>query len=323
MRHADRIGHLHLATLGDAGGDDVLGDVARGVGGRTVDLGRVLAGERAAAVAGHAAVGVDDDLAAGQAAVADRPADHELAGRVDVHLVLRQSVQPLLRQHGLEDELTHAFDEVGVLDLRIVLGGQDHSVEAGHLVCAVVAQRDLRLRVRAQPRQLAGLAHLGLLFDEAVRVVDRRGHEFRRLGAGVAEHQALVAGALFFGFLAVHALVDVRRLLADQVQHAAGGAVEADLRGVVADVENDLARERLQVDPGAGRDLAGDDRDAGLDHGFAGHACALVLREDRVENGVGNLVGDLVGMALGYGFGSEVIAVHLGLLGLGFILRRG
>jgi len=171
-------------------------------------------------------------------------------------------------------------------------------------------QRDLRLRVRAQPRQLAGLAYLGLLFDEAVRVVDRRGHEFRRLGAGVAEHQALVAGALFLGFLAIHALVDVRRLLADEVQHAAGGAVEADVRRVVADIEDDLARERLQVDPCAGRDFAGDDGDASLDHGFAGHARALVLREDRVEHGVGNLVGDLVRMAFGHGFGGKQVIAH-------------
>ena len=83
VRHADRVGHLHLAAVREARGHHVLGHVARGVGGRTVDLRRVLARERAAAVAGHAAVGVDDDLAAGEAAVADRAADHELAGRVD------------------------------------------------------------------------------------------------------------------------------------------------------------------------------------------------------------------------------------------------
>ena len=79
MRDADRVGDLHLGAVGQAGGDDVLGDPARGVGGRAVDLRRVLAGERAAAVAGHAAVGVDDDLAAGQARVADRAADDEAA----------------------------------------------------------------------------------------------------------------------------------------------------------------------------------------------------------------------------------------------------
>ena len=83
---ADRVGDLDLGAVGQAGRDDVLGDVAGGVGGRAVDLGRVLAGERAAAVARDAAVGVDDDLAAGQAGVAERAADDEAAGRVDVEL---------------------------------------------------------------------------------------------------------------------------------------------------------------------------------------------------------------------------------------------
>ena len=54
---------------------------------------------------------------------------------------------------------------------------------------------------------------------ELVREHDRRGHQFRRLVAGVAEHQALVAGALLGGLLAfglarVHALRDVGRLRA-------------------------------------------------------------------------------------------------------------
>ena len=73
-----------VQLVGQARGDDVLGQVAADVGGRAVDLGRVLAGEGAAAVRGRAAVGVDDDLAAGQAGVAVRAADLEAAGRVDV-----------------------------------------------------------------------------------------------------------------------------------------------------------------------------------------------------------------------------------------------
>ncbi len=81
---ADRVRHLDLEAVGQAGGDDVLGHPAGRVGGRAIDLGRVLAGEAAAAVAGHAAVRVDDDLAAGQAGIAHRPADHEAAGRVHV-----------------------------------------------------------------------------------------------------------------------------------------------------------------------------------------------------------------------------------------------
>ncbi len=80
-RDADRIRKLQRAAIGEACSDDVLGEIAGGVGGRAVDLGRVLAGERAAAVRGRAAVSVDDDLTAGEAAVAVGAADEELAGR--------------------------------------------------------------------------------------------------------------------------------------------------------------------------------------------------------------------------------------------------
>src|SRR5690349_8763967 len=45
LRDADGVRELDKALLGQAGGDDVLGDVAAHVAGRTVDLRRVLARE--------------------------------------------------------------------------------------------------------------------------------------------------------------------------------------------------------------------------------------------------------------------------------------
>src|ERR1700694_3726998 len=101
LAHADRIGDLDLAVAGQAGGHDVLGNVARGVGAGTVDLRWVFPAEaaaavpavgaaalrfegffpseRAAAVPGVAAVAVDDDLAAGHARVGPGPTQHEAA----------------------------------------------------------------------------------------------------------------------------------------------------------------------------------------------------------------------------------------------------
>ena len=81
---ADGIGELDGAAVGELGGDDVLGEIARRIGGRAIDLGRILAREGAAAMRRRAAIGVDDDLAAGQPAIAVGTADDELAGRVDV-----------------------------------------------------------------------------------------------------------------------------------------------------------------------------------------------------------------------------------------------
>src|SRR3546814_12498204 len=77
--------------------DDVLRQIARDIGRRAIDLGRILARKRAAAVRGGAAIGIDDDLAPGDAGVAVRPADLEQPGRVDVdRLVLGQ---PAVWQH--------------------------------------------------------------------------------------------------------------------------------------------------------------------------------------------------------------------------------
>ncbi len=110
LGHADGVRHLHLAALRGAGGHDVLGDPARGVRRGAVDLARVLAAERAAAVTTHAAVGVDDDLAAGEPGVGVRAAEHERAGRVDVHA---EVVVGELRRHRRADDL---LDEVGADD---------------------------------------------------------------------------------------------------------------------------------------------------------------------------------------------------------------
>jgi hypothetical protein len=109
--HANRIGHLDLALARQAGGHDVLGHVAGGVGGRAVHLGWVLAAEGAAAVGAGAAVGVHDDLAAGEAAVALRAADDEAARGVDQVLGV---LQPFLGQHGLDDFFDDRLDEAGL-----------------------------------------------------------------------------------------------------------------------------------------------------------------------------------------------------------------
>src|SRR2546426_3057377 len=59
----DGVGPLNLPTLRDPGRHQVLGGGTRHLGRRTIDLGRVLPGERTPAVVRVAAVGVDDDLA--------------------------------------------------------------------------------------------------------------------------------------------------------------------------------------------------------------------------------------------------------------------
>jgi hypothetical protein len=109
-----------------------------------------------------------------------------------------------------------------------------------------------------------------------VGVVDREGHQARRLVAGVAEHQALVAGALVEveAFAFIHALGDVGGLAVDRGEHRAALVVEADVGIVVADALDGLAGDVHVVDVGLGGDLAGDHHQAGGHQGLAGHPAA-------------------------------------------------
>ena len=188
MRDPDRVGDLDLAALGEAGGDDVLRDVARGVRGRAVDLRRVLAREGTAAVRRGAPVGVDDDLPTRQPGVAHRPADHELAGRIDVDEVLL--LEPLLVVEVVrEDRPEDVVDQVG-LDQRLgvepvaVLRRDQDALDLDRPLAAVlvdlVAHRDLRLPVRSEVREHVGLADLGEPLADPVRQAESAAASARR-----------------------------------------------------------------------------------------------------------------------------------------------
>jgi hypothetical protein len=215
------------------------------------------------------------------------------------------------RQHRLDDLLDHRFDELGlhlgaVAHLGRMLARQHDGVD-GVRLAVDVAHGDLALRVRAQERQPAVLAQLRLALDQAVRVVDGRGHELGRLVAGVAEHEALVAGAGVQVVVAgvVHALRDVVALLVVGHQHRAALVVDAVLGVVVADALDGVARDLDVVDVRVGGDFAGEHHEPGVAQRLGRDARARVLREDGVENGVGDLVGDLVGVTFRDGFGGE------------------
>jgi hypothetical protein len=108
---------------------------------------------------------------------------------------------------------------------------------------------------------------------------DRHRHQAGRLVAGVAEHQALVAGALVEveALAFVHALRDVARLLAVGDDHRAAVGVEADLGIGVADAADGVARDVLEIDLGVGGDLAGEHHQVVLHQRLGGDARALVL----------------------------------------------
>jgi hypothetical protein len=223
-------------------------------------------------------------------------------------------------QHRIDDVLLHVGLELVEAHLFRVLAGEHDGVDLDGTVLLVVLDGDLGLAVRAEVVQRAVLAHLGELLRQPMGDHDRERHQLGGVVTRVAEHQALVAGALAVELVAgpadpgliplVDALRDVRGLLAEGDLDTAGVAVEPLDRGVVADLEDLLANELGDRRVGLGGHLTRDDHETGGQERLAGDPAVGVAREERVQHGVADRVGDLVRVTLGHGLGGEQTSSH-------------
>ena len=207
------------------------------------------------------------------------------------------------------------LDEVGPhkgvdVDAVGMLGRQDHGGDELRFAVGVL-DRHLALAVGPQVVEHAALAHFGQTVHQLVGKGDGKRHELRAVAAGVAEHHALVAGALavervLIGGIhtalegRVDPLSDVGGLLVQRGDDAARGGVEAVLGPGIADALDGLADQRGHIHVGGGADLARHDYQPRGDQGLAGDVAGRIVSEDRVNHRVRDLVGDLVGMAFAH-----------------------
>ena len=103
--------YLHQRAVGYSGRNEVLGDVARGIGCRTVDFGGVFAREGSAAMCAVSAVSVDDYLTSRQSGVAVRTSDDEFSRGVDEQFeVVGKQFAQVFRQfsaHTRDEDVAH------------------------------------------------------------------------------------------------------------------------------------------------------------------------------------------------------------------------
>ena len=111
---------------------------------------------------------------------------------------------------------------------------RNHDLRHTGRLAVVITHRHLTLGIRTQHRLLAGMPRLRDETEDLVTVVDRRRHQLRGLAAGIAEHDALVAGTFVLVAAAVDALRNVGGLWVQQHLDVAFVPVETGL--LIADV---------------------------------------------------------------------------------------
>ena len=149
---------------------------------------------------------------------------------------------------------------------------------------------------------------LGHALQDAMGIDDRRRHQHVGLGAGITEHDALVARAFILVAGRVDALRDVGGLGVEQ--HLDVGMLPVEALLLVADLADGLARRRLDLflgDRGGAAHFAGQHDLVGRRQRFAGDARIRIGRQIEIEHRVRNAIAHLVGMAFGNGFAREQV----------------
>jgi hypothetical protein len=171
-------------------------------------------------------------------------------------------------------------------DLLGVLCGDDNGVDTERdrrAAVLLVLDRDLGLRVGAEPRQDARAACGSQCRIELVGEHDGEGHVLGRFIGSIAKHDSLVSRTVCFERAVVETLGNVGRLLLDSDEDVAGLVVEALGRVVVADVLDGVADDLLVVEVGLGRNLAKDHDHASFGCRLAGNLGPGVLLEASIE----------------------------------------
>src|SRR5215470_3040044 len=218
----------------------------------------------------HASIGINNDLAAGEAGVAHRTTNDEAAGRIDV--ILGVLVEQVAWDYGLDDILENLGAQLVIAHQFGVLSGNYDRVNTEGFAVGIVLDSHLGFAIRPQVRTESVLANFGEAVGKFVSEQNRSWHQFGVFIHGKAEHHALVARAP-----GIDTHGNVAGLLVDAGDHGAGVAIKTIERVVVANGLDDATYQGLEVHVGFGRDFSGDDHEAGCGQGLASDAAEGVF----------------------------------------------
>jgi hypothetical protein len=251
------------------------------------------------------AISVDDDLATSQASITLRTTNDKATRglnlkkarsvstarlhtkhRFHTYMIDGPIVKEVLRDNLLDHLLQYLLPELLRRDLLSVLCGNDDRVDAQgdrRATVLLILDRDLGLRVGAEPRERARAARGSQRSIEFMRKHDSERHILGRLVRSIAKHDALIAGTVVLERAVVEPLCDIGGLLLDRDEDVARLVVEALGRVVVPDVLDRVADHLLVVELRFGADLAEDHDHARLRGRLAGDLRRGVLLEAGIE----------------------------------------
>ena len=140
-----------------------------------------------------AAIGIHNDLPAGEAGVPGRTAHNKFAGGVDIDMIHVPDVKAIPGQHRRNDHFLHILPQILNGKVRAVHDGHHHGLHPHRPARLVKFHSHLGLSIGAQVGVFRH--HLGQPVGEGSGNRTGKRHQLRGLVAGAAEHHALVSRA--------------------------------------------------------------------------------------------------------------------------------
>mmetsp|Transcript_2108 Transcript_2108/g.3140 ORF Transcript_2108/g.3140 Transcript_2108/m.3140 type:complete len:265 (-) Transcript_2108:102-896(-) len=243
-------------------------------------------------------VGVDDDLSSGQTCISLRTSNREFSARVEEILCVRGEV--LVRNNFTNNMLHQVRSDLFVGHFRCVLGRNQDCVYFGWCEKSTVSSvlhSDLRLSIRADPREYALLANLGESVAEFCRKCVSEWHQSVRLISGVAEHDSLVSSSDLHVLLSfMYSRSDLVALLVNLLLDSAGLEIEPLCFIIKSDVFYNPPDHLLVIHSRRRRDLPKCHHQSRLARGLACNLRLRVLFKASIQDRVGHLITELIRM---------------------------
>ena len=181
--------------------------------------------------------------------------------------------------------------------------GRDHDGSGRHRTAIFISQRDLAFAIGPKTSHATRTPRLGHISENAVRICNRRRHEFRRFTAGITEHNALITRAVL-----VDTLGDMRGLSVNTHLNLSIAPVKAVL--LIADIAHGGARDLFNFligDKTRGAHLTGQHNQIGSGQCFNRHPRLRLAGEKGIQNSVRYAVTNFVGVTFRNRFTGEYI----------------
>nr|DAY97717.1 MAG TPA: hypothetical protein [Caudoviricetes sp.] len=279
LGNTNGIGQLDFTSVSILLANDVLCNVAGGIGSTPIHLCRVFAGEGTATVTAHTAVGIGDDFSSSQTRVRKRRTHHETPSRIDQ--LFKVGIQTIVLGCSLHDRFHNGANILNGRTLQML--GTD---KEGGDPAAFIIIGNLALGIGEQNRTA--------YFPEKLQCVCRyrignRQH-FRGLVCGIAEHHALISRS----GIPIHTEGDICTLFADE-------CLDTEiLRTKNTDTLKNLSCKSLIVGGVAGSNLASDDDVKILYHTLSSDTASFIMGQTIGDDGIRNLVADFIRVPTGH-----------------------